>query len=300
MRLHPAHMKTAKRKWEDKSGSDSGIISDGRGRAYGYTCPDSGAEDYLYKDGIPRDKNNDGKSSVNPYSCVNIVEKIKSEQLKRKENQNCDLERGELDTQTGSTHSLPVQSFKNVSYQPSKNQAKSSGRRLDLIDKTFMMEKNEPVEGDSNDESVDEMGDEEGEIATDRSDTLDSELDNLDEQQLKSLTSYLKFMNGDNLALGEMLDSINFSLDSCECQGKQTPVVNGYITEAMLQNHDKECRCKQVSDQKKRTLNELRRKFPNEFMSNGTDLDSVEHNLPSHFFHTLSRNPADPARTTEL
>ena len=102
MRLHPAHLKKHKKskKSTNRSESDSGVIVDGRGQVCSYTSHYTATSEHSHytKDGCESEANYNVEYSnevdptlrsgeVNPYSCVDIVDKINcnSEKLKRKD-----------------------------------------------------------------------------------------------------------------------------------------------------------------------------------------------------------------------
>jgi len=137
MRLHPSHLKKhRKSKKSNRSESDSGVIMDGRGHVSDYTSSgqsESGKDVDSYNINVYNFSEKGGKGKckpVNPYSCVDIVEKIEStsEQLIRK------LSQSETDMGNkckGSTLSLPVCKLTPTAAHVLDSRAKSADNNLD-------------------------------------------------------------------------------------------------------------------------------------------------------------------------
>lgn len=319
MRLHPSHLKKHKKnkKSKNKSESDSGVIVDGRGQMCTYTSTNQSEKSqgmdysqsniYGFNDDVYKGK---GKE-VNPYSCVDIVDKIdsKSEHLFRNL-LSCD--RAEISKCKGSTLSLPPGLCKMSTFvaQPLDTRAQSAGDQLDFEHRRLssMKETKEFESSDMNSEdgtlnSVDDIEHETTDSFSSRE--PDSSVCRSDESRTTGMNSYLQFIDNKKM---ESVDDMSHLLIQCSCschRNSKSQVVagDGYVTEAAMINHTEEyCDCIQRRvtnipfhrDDKAKKLNVAK-----EIGKNGLHPCNQVCNIPPHFFGSVG-TVSDPARTTEL
>ena len=353
---HLRKSKNKKNKEKNKSESDSGVITDaltcGRGQvavtyqndqshtvAYNNTQSNSGfqegsQEDYQSHSCMCRMDKSDSvechsnkvtmengertnkTGSVNPYSCVNIVDQINSasEKLKRKNligaltDQFCDRSPGVKQSNNGSTLSLPPPSCKRglgfVS-TPLDFRTKSADNELDFEERKLscMSETKEYESSDaySEDGTLDSVGEMEQETSSGSSGN----------SAQPPMTSYIHFKDGETL---EACSGGNKSaiptykvVHDCQCNCKsKMPVLtqDGYLTEASISQTV--CTCAKNEQMYRND------RFPvknSQIADMAQDAEIIKAslrpvsqvvNLPPHFFGSMSAVPVDPSNTTEL
>ncbi|XP_053394094.1 interleukin-6 receptor subunit beta-like [Mercenaria mercenaria] len=315
MRLHPSHLrKHKKNKKSNKSESDSGVIVDGRGQVCTYTNTSQSEKSRgknncdinIYNFSGDNGKLNCGE--VNPYSCVDIVEKIdsKSEQLLRKSS--CD--KAEISKCKGSTLSLPPGLCKMSTFmsQPLDYRAQSAGDDLDLEHRRLssMRETKEFESSDMNSEAgtLDSVEDIEHET-TDSFSSREPEslVYRSDGSQVPGMNSYLKFVDSKKM---ESMEDVSLLQCNCDCHknnGTQVMVGDGYVTEAAMISHSEDnCEClrEKVSNVQRQDDDVLQKVSGlQDKEKNGLRPCSQVFNLPPHYFGSMG-TVVDPSRTTEL
>ena len=316
MRLHPSHLKKYKKnKKSNKSESDSGVIVDGRGQVCTYSNSNQ-SEKSRGRDNCSTNTYNfscaNGKLScgeVNPYSCVDIVDKVdsKSEQLGRKLS-SCD--KSDISKCKGSTLSLPPGLCK-LSTFTSKSldiRAQSAGNDLDSDHRRLssMREMREFESSDMNSEAgtLDSLDDIEHETTDSYSSReQDSSIYRTDGSHVPGMNSYLKFVDSKKMESVEDLSEVECSCDCHKNNGVQMMVGDGYVTEAAMISHSEEsCECvrgKVYNNQVQEGDNVPKVAGLTDIGKNGLRPSSQVYNLPPHFFGSMG-TVIDPSRTTEL
>lgn len=330
MRLHPSHLKKhRKSKKSNKSESDSGVIVDGRGQVCCYTSSDQSESgkgtDYNINVYNFSEKGGKGKCEpVNPYSCVDIVEKIdsKSDQLTR------NLSQSEIDVDgkcKGSTLSLPAGKFSSPASHCLNSRTKSADNNLDFEQRRLSCMK-EAKEYESSDIYSDDgaletdpdssnhsnhVGDDSefnssaktSDSAVSRSgDSVGSRsIESTDSKKGTKVNSYIrvgnKTLTNDICEMKPLTEDVS-KLCNCVCHRNNfVPVVvgNGYVTQELMATHrEDQCTCQEMDEET------VKLRLLKDHLQNGFRPPSQVYNLPPHFFGSMSSVPLDPARTTEL
>lgn len=315
LRLHPSHLKKHKKnKKSNQSESDSGVMIDGRGQVCIYRNNDQSnvrgvkhCDIYNFKGGVIKAN----VSDVNPYSCVDILEKMdsKSEHYAANLSQNDIKNRSKCN---GSTLSLPpgLCKFSTFMSPPLDFRAQSAGNELDFDHRRLssMKEAGEFQSSDfySEDGTLDSVDNLEHETSASVSqDAVDSDRSGPD--KISGMNSYIKFTYKQKMEpyLDNPDSEFSGLLKNCGCEchksGKGPVMVgDGYVTEAACVGHSEEhCECKQnqtfYSEQ-----DEAQKPFLHDYGKNGIRPCSQVYNLPPHFFGSMSKILMDPSRTTEL
>ncbi|KAL4236874.1 Cytokine receptor-like factor 1 [Mactra antiquata] len=315
MRLHPSHLRRKKMKKSNKSESDSGVMVNGRGQVCIYThssqSEDGTCQDNYIDDQMEDEKNVNDKihDTVNPYSCVDIVDTLdsKSEQLFPNLSEKVSNNTSHCN---GSTLSLPPGFCKtpiivckslNSRAQSADNELDYDSRRLSSMKETKEFESSDLCSEDGTLDSCGDMEHETSESLSSRGpDSLNSRSSY--DSQVPDMSSYIKVTDDTHVELGSDLNSYFVEQINCGCHRNNTtvPIIvgDGYVTEAAMRPPVQQyCQCQRNSISNGQSCND-QTSF-GEFTSDVRPGSQV-YNLPPHFFGSMSSVPVDPDRTTEL
>ncbi|KAL3867782.1 hypothetical protein ACJMK2_040630 [Sinanodonta woodiana] len=297
MRLHPSIFARLCEKKSKKNYSDSGIVSDSKGSEASEENNSKNLQEHS-------DENQDKTGEVNPYSCVNIVEKIEKEiNISRKASINRKGSTGDLpktdsadqaEQYNGSTLSLPPVSCTLSTFSPKTLdfRTKSADNELDFEGSKLMR---------SNGTSIDEsLGDETDECESHESGNGYKE--NYDQQ----VNSYVKCQSCDTFGVSNHLPGLQKCSQCSDSNPSQLGICievskDGYIQQGqILHNYSYPC------DDSKSDTDSSNGEYTSLRLNNslsckpGTRPVSQVMNLPPHFYNSLSLMPMDPSNTTEL